>query len=57
MADKLFDSAAAIFAGQQDSLNDLRKFIHARNGEGKTPMLTGENWPLLAAEQGHAGSA
>jgi hypothetical protein len=55
MADKLFDSAAAIFAGQQDSFNGLREFIRARNAEGKTPMLTDENWSMLAAEQRHAG--
>jgi hypothetical protein len=57
MTDKLFGSAAATFSGQQDSLNDLRGFIQARNTEGKTPMLTDENWPMLAAEQRPAASA
>jgi hypothetical protein len=57
MSDKLFDSAAGIFGGQQDSLDDLRAFIQARNSEGKIPMLTDENWLLLAAEQKQAGTA
>ena len=57
MADKLFDSAAGVFSGQQDSLDGLRGFVQARNKEGKVPMLTDENWSMLASEQETAGSA
>lgn len=57
VSDKLFDSATGVFSAQQDSLDDLRGFIRARNKEGKVPMLTDENWFLLAAEQKEAGSA
>jgi hypothetical protein len=56
MADKLFDSATGVFSEQQDLLDDLRAFIQARNKEGKVPMLTEENWSMLAAEQKHAGT-
>jgi hypothetical protein len=57
MSDKLFESAAGIFSQQQDSLDGLRAFIRARNQEGKVPMLTDENWAMLAADQKHAESA
>jgi hypothetical protein len=57
MSDKLFDSAAGVFSREQDLLNDLRSFIQARNQEGKIPMLTDDNWLILAAEQKQAGTA
>jgi hypothetical protein len=57
MSDKLFDSAAAAFSRQQDLLDDLREFVQARNQEGKVPMLTDDNWLVLAAEQKQTGSA
>jgi hypothetical protein len=57
MSDKLFDSAVGVFSRQQDLLDDLRGFIQARNQEDKVPMLTDENWSLLAAEQKLAGPA
>jgi hypothetical protein len=57
MSDKLFDSAAGTFSREQDLVDDLRSFIQARNREGKIPMLTDENWSMLAAEQKKAESA
>lgn len=57
MSDKLFESAAGVFSQKQTSLDDLRAFIRARNQEGKVPLLTDENWAMLAAEHKHAGSA
>ena len=57
MSDKLFESAAAIFPAMQDSVGNLRGFIQARNQEGKIPMLTDDNWQMLAAEHSDAGKA
>lgn len=51
MADNLFEAAPVAFASQRDSVAQLRGFIQARNGEGKIPVLTAENWRTLAAEQ------
>jgi hypothetical protein len=56
MSEGLFDAAAGIFAVEPDALADLREFIQARNSEGKTPLLTDENWQILAAERRHSGS-
>lgn len=55
--DKLFDAAAVVFGAEQDPADHLRDFIKARNKEGKIPMLTDENWLMLAKEQRLAGSA
>lgn len=57
MEDKLFDAAAGIFGADQGPTDHLRSFIKARNKEGKVPMLTDENWQMLANEQRLAGLA
>lgn len=57
MEDRLFDSAAAVFGPDQSLTGYLRDFIKARNKEGKIPMLTDENWQMLANEQRLAGMA
>jgi hypothetical protein len=56
MGDKLFESAAEIFGPLKDPADHLRDFIEVRNKEGKIPMLTDENWQMLASEQRLAGS-
>jgi hypothetical protein len=56
MEDKLFESAVDVFGPRKDPADHLRGFIQARNKEGKIPMLTDENWQMLASEQRLAGS-
>jgi hypothetical protein len=43
-------AARTELAGDTDAVDGLRRFIRARNEEGKVPVVTAENWRVLAAE-------
>ena len=50
IADDLYQAAPIEMAGDADTVDGLRRFIHARNEEGKVPVVTAENWRVLAAD-------
>lgn len=50
MAESLFVEAPLLLAADAELADHLVSFVRARNGEGKTPFLTDENWRQLAAD-------
>ena len=50
MSESLFIEAPLLLAADSESAQRLATFVRARNGEGKTPFLTDDNWRQLAAD-------
>lgn len=50
ISDGLFQAARIELAGDAEAVDGLRRFIRARNEEGKVPAVTVENWRVLAAD-------
>jgi hypothetical protein len=50
ISDELYQAARIELAGDAVAVDGLRRFIRARNAEGKIPVVTAENWRVLAAD-------
>lgn len=50
ISDGLYEAARVELAADAEAVDGLRRFIRARNGEGKVPAVTVENWRVLAAD-------
>ena len=50
ISDDLYQAARMELGDDAGAVDGLRRFIRARNKEGKVPAVTVENWRVLAAD-------